>query len=176
MKCLELQPSSPTRIDCVDDVPRGVPTARSMAYSVMESCGVQESAHIDEMQQVLDSHDDVVMALAKAMQLCTIDRPDARGFIIMHGYDMQFPSLFVAETGGCVRECGIGSVLEADDACVVVVKFRAADSCLITPLVKKRTRFRQLVLREWRRSQPRAVHNPPRPRRVAQQTTRHSMQ
>jgi hypothetical protein len=137
MKTLLLRTNGQIRVDDVHSVPRGRPFARSIAHTVISSFGLNESSHIDEMTTVIDSHVDLVLAVSKVMQLCALDTERKRSFVMVHGHDMQFPSLAEVKSNAHLESCGVGLVFEADtDAAVVVVKFRSADSCLVTPLVR----------------------------------------
>lgn len=139
MTALSLKPSKKaTRIDDIHKVPRGKPNARSLAYAVLEACGVCKSRHIADMTRVLQAQEDAVLAVSSAMRLCIADTKFTNAFLLIHGHDIiNAPSLFESMQDGSVAECGVGTVLEAEHACMMAIKFRSADSCLVTPLVRK---------------------------------------
>eukprot|EP00966_Prymnesium_polylepis_P038655 897410-Prymnesium_polylepis.1 len=60
------------------------------------------------MTTVIDSHVDLVLAVSKVMQLCALDTERKRSFVMVHGHDMQFPSLAEVKSNAHLESCGVG--------------------------------------------------------------------
>lgn len=128
-----------TRLDNFVNTPRPIDDAHSLALTVYESYGRKcggDMPHINELETVMHTYSDLLIAIAKCFHLCMVNPGSTKlAFVIIHGHEMSHVSVNKVLDDGRLAPCGVGKVFEADEPCIVVVKLRSDTSCIVTPLV-----------------------------------------
>ena len=141
MSVFSLKAGPSAKVGDVMTTPRSEPTIHSLSTVVYQSHFRRlehERPEVENLDVVLRHYRDPVLALAKCMYLCAL-QPGARteAFIVAHASSTQYVSVYrVTEEGGA-EACGVGKVFEADAPALLVLKFKSANLCIVTPMVKE---------------------------------------
>lgn len=104
-------------------------------YSAYARADICDTPHVEEAASVLQSRDDIFQAIAAAFRVCMISPGKARNAFIL-SLDASGMCMRRVLSDGSAEGCSLGTCLEADNPCIISVKFKEPNTAVAAPLVR----------------------------------------
>jgi len=124
--------------------PRPTEIVSELAWGVYEAYtrahverGAGAFVNCDAVQTVLRTHADLLLAIAKSLNVCMLPPGVAKtAYIVDTRADSDYASLYRVGTERLLTACLHQDVRKCDNPCIVLVVYDADGSCTVTPVVR----------------------------------------
>lgn len=96
-----------------------------------------DNMHVEEIQLVIENYVDILHAIGKCCNLCMINCAAFKDvFIILHQSSSSHAFVHRVSRDGGVEASSIGSILDTDKPCLLIVKMTSEVECVVTPIIR----------------------------------------